>query len=96
VVRSGGEEFLVVMPGTDSRAATACCERIRQALVSEDWERIAPGLTLTTSVGLASTEHPTDLEALVKLADQRLYEAKNAGRDRIVGEPHYVAAERSR
>jgi diguanylate cyclase (GGDEF)-like protein len=96
VVRSGGEEFLVLMPRTDAHAATACAERIRQALVVEDWERIAPGLTLTTSVGLATTEHPTDLEALVKLADQRLYEAKNAGRDRIVGEPDDVAAEPSR
>ena len=90
VVRSGGEEFLVLMP------RTACCERIRQALASEDWEGIAPGLTLTTSVGLATTEHPSDLEALVKLADQRLYEAKNAGRDRIVGAPDDLAAERSR
>jgi diguanylate cyclase (GGDEF)-like protein len=96
VVRSGGEEFLVLMPRTDAHAATACCERIRQALAGEDWERIAPGLTLTTSVGLASTEHPTDLEALVKLADQRLYEAKNAGRDCIVGEPHDLAAVPSR
>jgi diguanylate cyclase (GGDEF)-like protein len=95
VVRSGGEEFLVLMPRTDAHAATACCERIREALASEDWERIAPGLTLTTSVGLASTEHPNDLEALVKLADQRLYEAKNAGRDRIVGAPDDLAAERS-
>ena len=96
VVRSGGEEFLVLMPRTDAHAATACCERFREALASEDWEGIAPGLTLTTSVGLATTDHPTDLEALVKLADQRLYEAKNAGRDRIVGAPDDLAAERSR
>ena len=92
VVRSGGEEFVVLMPQTDAHAAAACCERIREALASEDWERIAPGLTLTTSMGLASTEHPTDLEALVRLADQRLYEAKNAGRDRIVGAPDAAAA----
>jgi diguanylate cyclase len=95
VVRSGGEEFLVLMPRTDVHAATACCERIRQALLHEDWELIAPGLTLTASAGLATTEHPTDLEALVKLADQRLYAAKRAGRDRIVGEPGHVAAEQS-
>ena len=92
VVRSGGEEFVVLMPQTDAHAAAACCERIRVALASEDWERIAPGLSLTTSMGLASTEHPTDLEALVRLADQRLYEAKHAGRDRIVGAPDDAAA----
>jgi diguanylate cyclase (GGDEF)-like protein len=85
VIRSGGEEFLVLMPLTDVHAAAVCCERIRQALGHEDWGRIAPGLTLTASVGLATTDDPTDLEALVKLADQRLYEAKNGGRNRVVG-----------
>ena len=38
VVRSGGEEFLVLMPRTDAHAAAACCERFRQALASENWE----------------------------------------------------------
>jgi diguanylate cyclase len=85
VIRSGGEEFLVLMLVTDARAATACCERIRGAIRDEEWERIAPGMTLTTSVGIASAQEPGDLEALVKLADQRLYEAKRAGRDRVVG-----------
>jgi diguanylate cyclase (GGDEF)-like protein len=84
VVRSGGEEFLVLMPLTDARAATACCERIRTAIRAEDWERIAPGLAVTTSIGIASTDDPHDLEALVKLADERLYAAKRDGRDRVV------------
>jgi diguanylate cyclase (GGDEF)-like protein len=89
VVRSGGEEFLVLMPLTDARAATACCERIRTAIREEDWERIAPGLAVTTSIGIASTDDPHDLEALVKLADERLYAAKRDGRDRVVsGPPH--------
>jgi diguanylate cyclase (GGDEF)-like protein len=86
VVRSGGEEFLVVMPLTDARAAGACCERVRRAISDERWEEIADGLTVTTSIGIASTQEPSELEALVRVADQRLYEAKHAGRDRVVGE----------
>ncbi len=87
VVRSGGEEFLVLMPLTDQRAATACCERIREAIHGEAWDRIATGLTVTTSVGVASTHDPSDLDSLVKLADQRLYDAKHGGRDCVVSGP---------
>ncbi|HEY2320664.1 MAG TPA: diguanylate cyclase [Solirubrobacteraceae bacterium] len=84
VIRSGGEEFLVLMPSTDARAGAAGCERIRQAIADESWGRIAPGLAVTASVGVACTQQPGDLEALVRLADQRLYEAKRTGRDRVV------------
>jgi diguanylate cyclase (GGDEF)-like protein len=86
VVRSGGEEFLLLMPLTDERAATACCERIRLAIRDEPWDDIAPGLTLTTSVGVATAENADDLEELVKLADNRLYEAKRSGRDCVVSD----------
>jgi diguanylate cyclase (GGDEF)-like protein len=84
IVRSGGEEFLVLMPRTDANAAAAGCDRIRLAIREEPWEEIAPGLTLTTSVGLATAENAGDLEALVKLADKRLYDAKRSGRDCVV------------
>jgi diguanylate cyclase (GGDEF)-like protein len=84
VIRSGGEEFLIVMPGTDLHAATVCCERIRTAISGDEWELIAAGLTLTTSVGIACSDQPDDLERLIKIADQRLYEAKSLGRDRVV------------
>jgi diguanylate cyclase (GGDEF)-like protein len=92
IVRSGGEEFIVLMPLTDAQAAKACCERLRKAIREEPWEAIAEGLTVTTSVGIASTTDPGRLEALVKLADQRLYEAKHGGRDRVVGTEHSPAA----
>jgi diguanylate cyclase (GGDEF)-like protein len=84
VIRSGGEEFLVLMPATDVRAAATCCERIRHVIRSEAWDAVAPGLVVTASVGLACAQAPDDLEALVRLADQRLYEAKHGGRDRLV------------
>ncbi len=84
VVRSGGEEFLVLMPATEMNAATACCERIRQKLGDEPWEQVVAGLTVTASVGVASTNDPGQLAALTRSADQRLYEAKRSGRDRVV------------
>jgi diguanylate cyclase (GGDEF)-like protein len=87
VVRSGGEEFIVLMPLTGQAAATACCERIRRAIHDEPWDRVAAGLCVTTSGGVVTTDDPADLGALVKLGDQRLYDAKHAGRDRVVGEP---------
>jgi diguanylate cyclase (GGDEF)-like protein len=86
VVRSGGEEFLVLMPLTEIHAATACCERIRRRIRNESWAHIAAGLTVTASVGVASTDDPAQLQALARSADQRLYEAKRSGRDRVVGE----------
>jgi diguanylate cyclase (GGDEF)-like protein len=87
VIRSGGEEFLLLMPRTDLRAATACCERIRHAVKGEVWASVADGLGVTASVGVATAEDPEDLEALIALADQRLYEAKRSGRDRVVCQP---------
>jgi diguanylate cyclase (GGDEF)-like protein len=86
VVRSGGEEFLVLMPATEMNAATACCERIRQSIGEEPWEHIATGLAVTASVGVASTNDPRQLAALARSADQRLYAAKRSGRDRVVNE----------
>jgi diguanylate cyclase (GGDEF)-like protein len=76
VVRSGGEEFVIVMPLTDAPAATACCRRIHQAIHEERWEHLAAGLTVTASVGVATTQDLGALDTLVKLADGRLYEAK--------------------
>ena len=84
VIRSGGEEFLVLMPQTDANAATSCCDRIRHVIREEPWEKIAPGLELTTSVGVATAQSADDLEALVRLADKRLYDAKHSGRDCVV------------
>jgi two-component system, cell cycle response regulator len=86
VVRSGGEEFLLLMPGTEMNAATACCERICARIRDEDWERFAEGLSVTASAGVAATDDPARIAALTRTADGRLYDAKHAGRDRVVGE----------
>jgi diguanylate cyclase (GGDEF)-like protein len=82
VARTGGEEFVVVMPATGEPDAVACAERVRGALVAEPWEAIAPGLVVTASIGVVSAQSDA-VEALVRMADQRLYAAKSAGRNRV-------------
>lgn len=94
VVRSGGEEFLILMPATEMRAATACCERICARVRGEDWQQAAAGLTVTASIGVASSDDPDQLAALTRLADQRLYQAKRSGRDRVVNVSRGRAAAR--
>jgi diguanylate cyclase (GGDEF)-like protein len=84
VVRSGGEEFLILMPTTELDAAVACCKRIAERVREEPWAGIAAGLVVTASVGVAATDDPRQLPELMRTADQRLYEAKRAGRDRVV------------
>jgi len=84
VVRTGGEEFVVLMPHSGAGAANACCERLRSTIRDEPWDRIAPGMTLTASVGVATADDARDLRSLTELADRRLYQAKRSGRDRVV------------
>ncbi|WP_051223518.1 GGDEF domain-containing protein [Conexibacter woesei] len=83
VARTGGEEFVVVMPGADERDAVACAERLRAAIASDDWAQIAPGLAITASIGVVSAA-ATRSDDVIRAADRRLYAAKEAGRNRVV------------
>src|SRR4051812_15902228 len=82
VVRYGGEEFVVVMPGTGTDEAGAAAERLRHAV--EDIEFIATlsiRTSLTVSVGVACTSADAATpDVLLKAADTALYEAKRKGR----------------
>mgnify|MGYP002780109240 CR=1 FL=1 len=81
-VRYGGEEILVVLPGTRLDGAMEVGERIRQAVA-----RAPLPFPLTVSVGAASGEPGIDVpEAVFERADQALYRAKAAGRDRLVAD----------
>ena len=86
VARTGGEEFVVLMPVADTEAATACADRLRGIVAAERWDQIAPGLRVTASIGVASTSAGTGADDVLKLADRRLYAAKHAGRNRVDAE----------
>ncbi len=86
LIRYGGEEFLVVLPGAAREEAREVGERLRRKLAETPISVGAQALRVTVSVGVAS--HPEDVvscaEDLVRWADEALYAAKAAGRDRVV------------
>jgi diguanylate cyclase (GGDEF)-like protein len=80
--RSGGEEFIVMLPDTDRAGALRVAEHLRQAMHSLS----VPGVSraITASFGVATyPDDALDGETLMRLADRALYAAKQSGRDRV-------------
>jgi diguanylate cyclase (GGDEF)-like protein len=87
VGRYGGEEFVLLLPGTVLDAAVTFAERIRERVEKTDFTYgDGESLHRTMSCGVASWPHPLipDQEALLKAADEALYVAKETGRNRVV------------
>jgi len=84
--RYGGEEFTLILPECSLRQATVRAEEIRQRLMDLRVETGGKILTpLTTSIGVAAFDETTDcVDLLLKFADEALYQAKHAGRNRVV------------
>ena len=84
--RYGGDEFSLLLPETDLQGACAIAERIREAVAQLEIEAEGAFLRSTVSIGLAAfPEHSTDeVKGLMRHADEALYRAKRAGRDRVV------------
>ena len=78
VGRVGGDEFVVLLPATAAADATTLMDELRETF------QVEGGLTLSIGVAETSANHP-DLTALLAAADERLYEAKRSGRNRVVG-----------
>jgi two-component system cell cycle response regulator len=87
VGRYGGEEFLLLLPGTVLDAAVTFAERLRQRVESHTFSYEGGTLKRTVSFGVASWPHPKirGREAMLKAADDALYVAKETGRNRVVG-----------
>jgi diguanylate cyclase (GGDEF)-like protein len=85
LARWGGEEFLLIMPNTDLAQAEAALLRMR----STGFGKRPDNTPLTASIGIAErgADRITDWKMLVDLADQRMYQAKQNGRDQIVSGP---------
>jgi two-component system cell cycle response regulator len=86
VGRYGGEEFLLILPGTVLDAAVTFAERLREKVEGNTFSYEGGTLVRTMSCGVASSPHPRveDEEALLRAADDALYVAKETGRNRVV------------
>ena len=78
--RWGGEEFLLIFPGTKVADARAIAERLRRSLHQNDWPR---GMHVTGSFGVAQASAGEDLVDGIRRADEAMYSAKSQGRDRV-------------
>ena len=79
--RMGGEEFNLILPGIDSAGGLVAAERIRKAIESVELEKIGH---ITASLGVSTYfEHSEDLDELLELTDQAMYESKRNGRNRV-------------
>lgn len=84
--RYGGEEFAVILPGSDSEGAMVVAKRVQQAIEQESihhpespWQRV----TLSIGVATCQSHSLRGCDNLLRLADEHLYNAKNQGRNRI-------------
>ena len=84
LVRMGGEEFALLMPGTDEESAYRVCERMRAAMEETDWYALRPQLRVTASVGIACSTSFSTAAELLRAADELLYRAKRMGKNRVV------------
>jgi diguanylate cyclase (GGDEF)-like protein len=86
--RYGGEEFaLLWVNAQDPAGIHHRCEQLRRAVAEFAWDRLHPELRVTVSIGCALMREATSPEGAVRLADERLYQAKRRGRNQVVGMP---------
>jgi diguanylate cyclase (GGDEF)-like protein len=86
--RYGGEEFVLLLPGSGIAAASMVAERVRVAIRESPIEVGATLLNVTVSLGVVGSDELVSLRdvpahALLEYADTALYEAKRTGRDRV-------------
>ncbi|HXX01263.1 MAG TPA: GGDEF domain-containing protein [Candidatus Acidoferrales bacterium] len=83
VGRCGGEEFLIVAPGCGPAETWELAERVRTHVAGCSIMVGGAGVKVTLSLGIATSQSSADTEQLLHAADTALYQAKNAGRNRV-------------
>lgn len=95
VARYGGEEFAIILAQTDMRTAARVCERMRLDIAARKLALNGNGMMLgnvTASFGIAQLLPSDTAETILKRADDKLYEAKTAGRNCVVIDQSALAA----
>ena len=90
VGRYGGEEFLIVAPNCGNSATWELAERVRVSVANCSVVTGGSSVSVSLSLGIATGNSASDSEKLLHAADTALYQAKNAGRNRV--EPTAVRA----
>ena len=81
--RWGGEEFMILLPQSKKENAIEIAERIRKSIEEIKWEKMQK---VTISLGVAEVREEDDLQSFYKRVDNRLYYAKQHGKNRVVSE----------
>lgn len=87
VARYGGEEFLICLKGLNRKPALKAAERIRQAVMNQGFCCGKTTIRLTCSIGVCrinDADEYSSVEDMIEAVDERLYEAKRTGRNRII------------
>ena len=81
--RYGGEEFVAILPRCGEECASAIAERIRESISLKPIHAASQGIVLTVSIGIAEASRSASTDAVIHAADNALFRAKQAGRDRV-------------
>lgn len=92
--RYGGEEFMLLLSGVELAQAQPRLEQMRLRLQQHDWSDLTPQRPVTLSIGLVAWQPGLDLAQLIHRADNLLYAAKRAGRNRVMVEQTAALAEK--
>lgn len=84
VGRYGGEEFLVIAPGSMGKGDKSLYERLRAKVAEAEIATNAGAISLTVSIGVAPGTGQSTVDAMLSAADAALYQAKAGGRNRVV------------
>lgn len=90
-VRWGGEEILIVLPGCSLEEAQHFAEGLREKVAEAMFAKASPELRVTVSIGVSELHGSESFDRVINRADQALYAAKAAGRNRVVLAHHEAA-----
>jgi diguanylate cyclase (GGDEF)-like protein len=91
VARWGGEEFLALLPDTRIAGGMTTAEKVRRNVESERFDENGKAISLSFSFGVAEIDPEGSLTACIQRADRALYQAKQAGRNRVVAADDHLA-----